>query len=192
MKITKRVVAAVKKILMDGRSIDAMRNGQIDTEDGYAITDGFVLIHSPVSLCEERCLTKDCQTGGVLLNKLRAAFDTPSEDIYEISEPFKLHKVASTLRDLCKQYQKTNSFKQSYITFTACNRNHDSVNATFNARHIINAFECVGRKASGTICVNKDLFSGKPFLLVMPSDNPRNLREEINAIVLQSGSKEAA
>jgi len=64
MKITKRVVAAVKKILMDGRSIDAMRNGQIDTEDGYAITDGFVLIHSPVSLCDERCLTKDCQTGG--------------------------------------------------------------------------------------------------------------------------------
>lgn len=192
MKITKRVAAAVKKILMDGRSIDAMRNGQIDTEDGYAITDGFVLIHSPVSLCEERCLTKDCQTGGVLLSKLRAAFDTPSEDIYEISEPFKLHKVASTLRDLCKQYQKTNSFKQSYITFTAFNRNHDVVNATFNTRHIINAFDCVGRKATGTICVNRELFSGKPFLLVMPSDNPRNPREEINAIVLQSGSKEAA
>ena len=64
MKVTKRVIAAVEKIMIDSRSIDAMRSGQIDTEAGYAITDGFVLINTPVSLCEERCLSRDCQIGG--------------------------------------------------------------------------------------------------------------------------------
>jgi len=42
-KITKRVLTAVDRILLDGRSINVMMNGQIATEDGYAITDGFVL-----------------------------------------------------------------------------------------------------------------------------------------------------
>ena len=64
MKITKRVIAAVEKILIDSRSIDVMRSGQIETENGYMITDGFVLIHSPVSLCEDKCLSRDCQIGG--------------------------------------------------------------------------------------------------------------------------------
>jgi hypothetical protein len=192
MKITKRVIAAVEKILIDSRSIDAMRSGQIETENGYMITDGFVLIHSPVSLCEEKCLSRDCQIGGVLLSKFQVAFNTPISNIYEISDPFPLSKVASTLRELCKQYQDTNRFKQSYLTFTGVNHSGDKITATFNTRHIINAFDCVGRKAVGRIYVNKDLFSGKPFILVMPHDNPNNLAEEINAIILQSVNREAA
>ena len=130
--------------------------------------------------------------GGVLLSKFQFAFNTPISNIYEISDPFPLRKVASTLRDLCKQYQDTNSFKQSYITFTGLNQNKSPVSATFNTRHIINAFDCVGRKAVGKIYVNEDLFSGKPFILVMPHDNLNNLAEEINAIILPSGNKEAA
>lgn len=72
------------------------------------------------------------------------------------------------------------------------NHSGDKITATFNTRHIINAFDCVGRKAVGRIYVNKDLFSGKPFILVMPHDNPNNLAEEINAIILQSVNREAA
>ena len=72
------------------------------------------------------------------------------------------------------------------------NHSGDKITASFNTLHMINAFDCVGRKAVGRIYVNKDLFSGKPFILVMPHDNPNNLAEEINAIILQSVNREAA
>ena len=163
-----------------------MLNGEIPTEQGYAITDGFVLIHSPESLTEQRCKVKDLDTmGGVLLSRFLTAYGTPESGIYNITEPFPLTKVASTLRELCKQYQTTNRFKQSYITFTGTNKYTNPICATFNVRHLQNAFDCVGKKAVGILCKDPELFNGMAFLLV-EGDNPHDLSDGIHAIVMQS------
>ena len=176
---------------MDSRSIDPKIDGQIQTDEGIAVTNGFVLVHSPVDFGRKFAKNANAELGGVLLSRFLAAHNTPGDGIYEITDPFPFRKVASNFRDQLKQYQITNRFKQSYITVYGKNENGDQVSATFNTRHLENAFDSVGRKAVGWLYRNKDLFNGTTFLLVEPFDTPYNLGEEINAIVMQSRNTEA-
>lgn len=191
-KITKKRAAAVDRIIQDGRSIDAMLSGEIPTSDGIVITDGFVLVHSATEIGRKACKVTAVNMGETLHDKFLTAYKTSDEEIYAVSHPFELKKVASTLHEQCKQYQTTNRFKQSFITLIGTNKEGKSVSATFNVRHLINAFECVGRKAVGTLCVNNNLFNGSCFLLIEPNDHYGDLSQEMHAIVLQSKNSEVA
>ena len=163
-----------------------MMTGEIPTDDGVVVTDGFVLIHSAAELGRKSCKATAVDSGGVLRSRFITAYNTPVENIYTISEPFELKKVASTLRNLCKQYQATNRFKQSFITFIGTHNTKEPIAATFNVRHLVNAFDCVGRTAQGVLCQNPELFNGMAFLLIEPAECPNDLRYGIHAIVMQS------
>ena len=64
MKITKRVLAAIDRILLDSRSIDPKIDGQIQTDEGVAVTNGFVLVHSPVDFGRKFAKNANAELGG--------------------------------------------------------------------------------------------------------------------------------
>lgn len=175
---------AVDKILLSGRSVDVSISKQIPTDDGFIVTNGFVLVHSPVDFQQE--INRDKDLGNRLRNCFLTAWQTPESGIFPITDPFPLRKVAISLRDHCKVYQATNKYRQSFITFMGANTDGRMNCGTFNLQHLLHAFDCVGRKAVGTLYQNKDLFNGDVFMSVEPEDDWHNLHDEVNAIILQS------
>lgn len=124
-----------------------------------------------------------------MYNQISTAIKTETSNIYKVTEPFPLVKVASTLRKQCKENQVTDKYNHSFITITGTNSEGYKIDATFNTRHIINAFECVGAKATGFLLINPTLFNGMAFLLVEQSNHSKDLNNGLCAIVLQSGAK---
>lgn len=175
---------AVDRILLDGRSIDASISKQIPTETGFVVTNGFVVIHSPVDFKHDT--NNDIQLGERLQNLFIQTFETNHDDIYSITSPFQLRKVAISLRSQCKLFQTTNKYRQSFITFIGDNSNNEKACGTFNLQHLLCAFDCVGRKAVGTLYKNPSMFNGDTFMYICPEDDKYNLISEVNAIILQS------
>ena len=178
------MLMAVDRILIDGRSVDASISKQIPTDDGFVATNGFVLIHSPVNLQHET--NPDIALGNRLREQFLLAHTTEQDGIFRITAPFQLKKVAISLRNQCKLYQATNKYHQSFVTFTGENNAGKIICGTFNIQHLFCAFDCVGRKAVGTMYRNPEMFNGDTFMLVEPEDNRKNLAEEVNAIILPS------
>ncbi len=175
---------ATDRILLGGRSIDVSISKQIPTDDGFVVTNGFVIVHSPVDF--QRETNNDLELGNRLLGVFKQAYQTGSDGIYTITDPFPLRKVAISLRTQCKVYQVTNQYKQSFVTFIGENMNGEKTCGTFNLQHLLQAFECVGRKAIGILYKNEEMFDGDTFMLVEPEDNKHNLTGEINAVIIQS------
>lgn len=175
---------ATDRILLGGRSVDASISKQIPTDDGYVVTNGFVVVHSPVDFGVDT--NPDLELGNRLRQQFLHAYETEENGVYTITDPFPLRKVAISLRSKCKLYQVTNKYKQTFITFYGENCDGDKTCGTFNLAHLLQAFECVGRKAIGILYKNDAMFNGDAFMLVEPEDNKHNLTGEINAVILQS------
>jgi hypothetical protein len=108
-----------------------------------------------------------------LLDKLNTA---TSVERTLVENPFRLEKVAGSLRKKCAEHSITNKFKQSFITIDG---------ATFNTKHLINAFEAVGSRARGYIASNPGIFFGRSYIIVEPDGFEYG--KGVRAILLQSG-----
>lgn len=175
---------AVDRILLDGRSVDASISKQIPTENGFVVTNGFVVVHSPVDF--KHATNNDTELGDRLRNLFLQTWETDPCGIYCVTSPFQLRKVAISLRSQCRLFQATNKYKQSFVTFIGENINGDKACGTFNLQHLLCAFDCVGRKAIGTLYKNPEMFNGDTFMYVEPEDDRQNIISEVNAIILQS------
>lgn len=89
--------------------------------------------------------------------------------------PFRLEKVAGSLRKKCAEHAVINEYKQSFITIDG---------ATFNTKHLINAFEAVGSKARGYIASDPGIFYGRSYIVVEPDGFEYG--KDVRAILLQS------
>ena len=181
MSLKKRQLSAIQKIVSRARLNDVRYSGELNSNGLSIITDGKVALFSRSSILEYKCIGSDEDVISFLSKIYNCISDTNSSTEYDVTSPFALSNLASTLPGLCKQYGKVEKYR-TVIEFKARNK-HEELMAVFDSRDLQNAFYSVGRKATGKIISHKDIYEGMPFLVVRTNESSP---ECVVAVVLQS------
>lgn len=172
MVFTKKCLRAVHRIILNGRSHDAMLSGEIPCEHGVLLTDGFILLHSPESFGGGCCKSVDvANVANDLWQKLITAC---SADKTLVSHPFVMDNVITKLSGLCKEYAVTNGYNRDLITIEG---------AIFDSVRVRTLFDIVGGGCCGYIASNSELFGGYPYLIAQKKEC--NYYNDVYGILLQ-------
>ena len=166
--VTDKTFKAIKRIIIDGKSLCPLLNGWMPVGDGFCLTDGYVTIYSEERLTDDVCRMNTDDFSNTIKEILDNITSAADDNIYAIDEPFATIKINTKLRGLCTKFQNTNRFGKSYIVFSGVNKNGERVSSSFNTRHLKNAFDCVGCSSEAVLVSNKNVLDGKPVLLIKP------------------------
>lgn len=190
MQLTKKQVDAIERIIAKTppRQRDFAGETQVtyhDEDDGVIITNGYVLVHAPESLGFRGPKKPDPKRDDRLNHCAHAAFDSQSCDFYIVDTPFKMEKVASTLRKQLKKHEQRKDMDgNAAIAVSAATPDGRIMRSAFACDQVIDAFEAVGKDAVGYVGMSDLFHTPMPYMLVEPAGNVGNFKAGIHAIVM--------
>lgn len=183
--MNKTQTAAVERIIFDCRSTDPSRSAVFSTSYGSVITDGHVLFYTPECIKSQPLLNAaDLGHFEKWVDLLETAHNATTDQRYEILEPFKLWKISTSVRKLCAEHGFPLKYGPQAITFVGRSKSGASCDATFLARHLINAVEAIGVKQFGDIRAVPNIRGGKPFIYINHGPANGAFAEHMHAIII--------
>ena len=188
MDLTKKQTDAVFRIVRKCESNPIHKNkaGEFCVDDGFMLTDGNVLLHAPYKFGVKPRLpmehVDELKNRAYMKHAICAAYK--DGDFYRVDDPFSLYCVASTLRKKLGAYAVVKDGHEIIKLSAFDEFNRRKVEAWFDVRNIINAFEAVGKDAVGYIGSTPSFFCGRTYLIVEPYGHLGDLSYGIHALVL--------